>query len=82
MRMRWMGYAACKGKVRNAYFILDRMQRPTFKWVGIRNNGSLLLMWKYLCARVLRRMFKLEMGGVTGDWRKLHNGKFQICNHH
>jgi hypothetical protein len=26
-------------------------------------------------ARVLRRMFELERGGITGDWRKLHNGK-------
>jgi hypothetical protein len=50
-----------------------------FKWVGIRINGSLLLTRKYMYVRVLRRMFDLERGGITGTGENCIMGSFIIC---
>jgi len=32
--------------------------------------------------RMLRKIFRLEMVEVTGEWRRLHNEEFLIFNPH
>jgi hypothetical protein len=66
--MRWMGYAACKGEVKNANYILDRMQRQ----LGRSMYRDLKELWWEV-------MDSIQMGWNKIQWQALVNMEIYVC---